>query len=363
MDLYTIYSYYKKLYTDNLSFIYLGVFDDTFTDKLIGLSEYNIDSIDQVSKVKKKVSFLMAENFQNIIRHGEDTTKKASFLTRNIGKIFYITSGNLIDNKQVAALKLKLNKINSLDKDELKALYLDILSNEEFSNKGGAGLGLIEMARKSGQKLEFEFEKVNDKFSLFYLQIKLQGKDSGEQVEQQKHVPLNINKEFSSEMSLKNVFFIFKGALSQDTIMPLLAVIEENLADQLKYLKVVQKVYLTLAEILQNISKHSQKTNGFKDGLFVIGREGEQCNIGAGNCIENDKVDYLKTQLKYINNLNKQALNELYKKKLKEGKYSSKSGAELGLIDIARKSSDGKILYNFKSIDEKTSFYSLNVVI
>ncbi|MCZ6898904.1 MAG: DUF6272 family protein, partial [Bacteroidetes bacterium] len=38
-----------------------------------------------------------------------------------------------------------------------------------LSEKGGAGLGFVDMARKSGHKLEFGFETMNDEFSFFSL--------------------------------------------------------------------------------------------------------------------------------------------------------------------------------------------------
>ena len=48
-------------------------------------------------------------------------------------------------------------------------MYKDIIKNSDISDKGGAGLGFVDMARKSGRKLEFDFEKLDDNFSFFSL--------------------------------------------------------------------------------------------------------------------------------------------------------------------------------------------------
>jgi hypothetical protein len=60
-----------------------------------------------------------------------------------------------------------------MSKDELKEYYKEILNNDEFSDKGGGGLGMIDIARKSGQKLNFNFIEVDNQYSFFSLSIKI----------------------------------------------------------------------------------------------------------------------------------------------------------------------------------------------
>ncbi|MFH1321982.1 MAG: SiaB family protein kinase [Bacteroidota bacterium] len=365
MNLKTIYDFYGNLHSDNLSFMYQGNFNDDIMEKTLKLSEYNIDNIGERSKLKRKVSFLMVECFQNIIKHGDKpglinriTNRSGIFFIRNLGNTFYVTSANLIKNDQVEFLKSKIKQINKLDKDELKALFMDVMTTTELSSKGGAGLGFIEMARKSGQKMEFDFEKVNDKLSSFYLQIKLQSKDTSDEEREMKFIPLTTSRKFIDRMMSENIFMIFKGDYSQDSIMPVIKMIEDNMELQLEEYSIKKKVYLILVEVLQNISKHSKEKNGSHEGIFMMGTKDQQYIIGAGNFIENEKIESLKSQLNNISALNKTDLNELYKRVLKEGKSNVNGGAGLGLIDIARESSD-KLEFDFTTIDKKTSFFSL----
>ncbi|HIA35763.1 MAG TPA: hypothetical protein EYN89_03255, partial [Flavobacteriales bacterium] len=179
--------FYEELYLDNLSFIYNGRFSDAITEKLIELSEFNIKNTEEVRKLRKKVSFIMMESFQNIVRHGikktdfdAKTTYPSTFLVRNRGKAFYITSVNIIDNKEVKNLKEKLDKINTLSKEELKSLFNKVLTSESFSDKGGAGLGLIEMVRRTGEPIDYEFKEVEKEKSYCYMRIKLKRLDDTE---------------------------------------------------------------------------------------------------------------------------------------------------------------------------------------
>ena len=44
-----------------------------------------------------------------------------------------------------------------------------MLNDSELSAKGGAGLGLIEMAKKTGNRLDFDFIRLDEKYSYFVL--------------------------------------------------------------------------------------------------------------------------------------------------------------------------------------------------
>ena len=56
------------------------------------------------------------------------------------------------------------------------------------------------------------------------------------------------------------------------------------------------------------------------------------------------------------------ALDDLYKKQMREGSISPRGGAGLGFIDISRKTGS-KLEYKFESMDEKRSFFILKTYI
>jgi hypothetical protein len=88
-------------------------------------------------------------------------------------KGFYIEAGNPILKDDIDGLQQKLDRINNLDKHGLKELYKDTITNGRFSVKGGAGLGFIEMAKLSGERLTYNFEKIDDQFSFFRFAINI----------------------------------------------------------------------------------------------------------------------------------------------------------------------------------------------
>lgn len=368
MELGQIFQLYQLLKEDTLSFFYQGSFSDEITDKIIGLSEYSISVLQDQARMSSKVSFLIAECFQNVVRHGTEADASiinkrytGMFSTRHIGTSYYIASCNLVKKENIDFLTSRIDDINRLDKEDLKKMYLQNLEHEGLSSKGGAGLGLIEMARKSGQKLEYLFEPYDQEYSFFYLQIKMKSSDVQLQ-NSVSSIPIHQTVEFHTLMMQNNFLLMHKGDYSRESVIPILRMLENNLRSQTDVFKYKKKVFHILVEVLQNISKHSFVENGIHHGIFVLGMQDDSYNVLAGNYVAADEIDELRMRLDQLNSMNKDEMNSLYKTTLRQGKSTKRGGAGLGLIDIARESLR-KIDYVFYPIDDKKSFFLMSLAI
>lgn len=121
----------------------------------------------------KKIFFISVETLQNMLIHGhknnQDEQHNFFILSKN-GVKMNIVSANLVSNNSIASLEKQIETINSFDDEKaLKAYYLEHLENNTISEKGGAGLGFITIGMKSGNKLKYDFQKINDNLSLFTL--------------------------------------------------------------------------------------------------------------------------------------------------------------------------------------------------
>jgi hypothetical protein len=278
-------------------------------------------------------------------------------MTRNVGDIFYIISANLINNDKIPSVREKLERVNTLDKSELNKLYREVLTNKQINEKGGAGLGFIEMVRKTRGKLPFDFVEVDDKQSMFFMQIELSA-SSEEEITTTDSIPLNDAKQIQKLISKENILMLHKGDFSSEAVEPLLRMFEENM--QNVSLKKHKKIFHFLVEILQNISKHSFTIDGKHEGIFQLGYENGKFHIGTGNFIANHEILYFKNLIESVNSKTKDELNELYRKYLREGKETKTGSAGLGLIDLARETDDN-IIYDFNEINSDYSFFSLTV--
>ncbi|HWR74845.1 MAG TPA: DUF6272 family protein, partial [Bacteroidales bacterium] len=83
------------------------------------------------------------------------------------GKGYRITTCNFVMALRIKELEEKLTRINSSTQEEIKELYKDILNHQEITEKGLGGLGLIDMARKTGHRLDYRFKKYDNLHSAF----------------------------------------------------------------------------------------------------------------------------------------------------------------------------------------------------
>ncbi|GAB3341017.1 SiaB family protein kinase [Marivirga atlantica] len=170
-----IYDLHKTMLSRNLILVYEGEFTQEITKSVLAMAERNMDSMGEESSVKRKVFNVMVECLQNIVKHSEDfnplSAKRnaAIFIIGKEDDRYVVTSGNPVDAEAADSLKGRLDEINTLDKEGLKKMYKDIIKTNHLSDKGGAGLGFVDMARKSGQKLEYSFEDMGDGFKFFAL--------------------------------------------------------------------------------------------------------------------------------------------------------------------------------------------------
>ena len=102
-----------------------------------------------------------------------DKNRSAIFMIAKNSGAYNIITGNYILNENIHGLKTRLDEVNSLSKEELKDYYKSVLNNGEMSLKGGGGLGMIDIARKTGEKLEYDFLEIDNKVSFFTLNIKV----------------------------------------------------------------------------------------------------------------------------------------------------------------------------------------------
>jgi hypothetical protein len=94
------------------------------------------------------------------------------FVKKENDKIIIIT-GNPVTDYAKAKLIMRLELINMLDVAALKTMYENIIDNDQIQDERRAGLGFISMALRSGNKLDYSFNPINDRYLYFEIQITL----------------------------------------------------------------------------------------------------------------------------------------------------------------------------------------------
>jgi len=360
---------FEGMQKDNLNYIYRGVFTQNITDGILSLTEANLDKVGEDSKIKKRVFTIMVEGLQNITRHQEidekalENNETGIFLIQDINKRYYITTGNPILKKNISNLTEQINKINSLNPDELKQYYKTVLNDNVISDKGGAGLGLIEMARKSGNNLVYDFVNLSDNYSYFYLNTEISQEKGADKTEvTQDAGSLNNIKELHKILNQENIVLIFNGIFNQESLLNLLSIMENQMMEHNLNLK--KKVFNIMVEMLQNIVKHGANGDDSSQnpGIFFINQKDDKYVLNTGNYINKEEAENLREKINYVNSLTIDALNEFYEQSLFNFQIDSSKESGLGLIELRLKTLR-KLKYEISPFNEKFSFFALETII
>ncbi len=353
----------------DLEYIYKGEVTSTVVTNILDLAKLNLKD-DDIRPLSSRIYFILGEGLQNISRHQDKIDDKTSadsviFISKK-KNTYNITTGNLIKTAKKEELEKKLQKINSMSVEELREFARYIRKNYALSEKGGANLGLVEMAKRSGSILVYGFNDFDDKYSYFYFSIDLDlteiEQSSKLKISKDKQNNIDFLKKFHSTLSEQNIYLVFKGDFHQNNILALFDILRKQMAETVVSIKLKN----ILIEVLQNIEKHGDNIHNITDwkpGIVTIHKTEETYYLSASNYIENSKIKALKEKINNINSLDKEELNEYYRKNLLDfdSELTSKKTG-LGYIDIRRRCGNG-LFFDFITLDNNYSIFFIQITI
>ncbi len=362
------FNLFSRVQQQDFEYVYRGFFTHNITKKILLLADLNIQKSVSRATIQKRIYYIMVEGLQNITRHQDELEEgnekyPGIFAIQRQKDRYFVTTGNLVLNERIPDLKEKIKKINSLDKDELKKFHKEILRSGAISDKGGAGLGLIEMARKSGNKLVASFELINENYSYFYLQTQIPTSKSNEEAveEMQLRKSLISIKKLHLSLIIENILVYFNGFFNQENLLSLLQIVNSRL----NMSKTTIRLSNTMVEMIQNIKKHGAKEDpesGVPGIFFIQETEEKDFKLTSGNYIEAKEVEALREKIEYINSLSKEELEEYYERVLLDIDTVTSKKSGLGLLDLRIRSGE-KLTYNFHKLEENLYFYVLQITV
>ncbi len=174
-----LYKFKTDLENDGIIFSFIGPISHNVVEGIGSVLRNKMQTDDLNTNTSLKVFSIFVEQMQNVINYSvdkplqNDVNSEISFGMIIVGQKeskYFIIGGNKVTKEQKERLEGSLEKISKMSKDELKEYYKQKrkLTSDEHSK--GAGLGLIEMAKKSSEPIEYNFEFIDN--NNFYFTIK-----------------------------------------------------------------------------------------------------------------------------------------------------------------------------------------------
>ncbi len=316
---------------------YQGNYENVPSYGIISMVEKNLTLI-QEKTVLKSMLYLLIETLQNIERYSTHKASSEDFALIYADKYnFYIYTQNMVDNKKVPMLKERLDSLVGKSKEELDNAYKAAISSDEKTEKG-AGLGLIDLARKTHNRMFFEFHPFNEENSLYSICFALpltKGDLEHYPDFDETRVIMNMMKErYGKNQST----LFYSGDFSNKFVHALLNFLKKSKEEAEGGGN--SKLHYILIELTQNIRKHSAKINGISQGQLIIEWNEKGITISTFNSVVEPNAQRLQEK---INKLNASTMEELqaYNKAVLTD-FTTESG--IGLIDVAMLINGEKII-------------------
>lgn len=179
----SVRDFYSSLKQDGILFCFSGPISQGIVEGIGETLRRKMELEAATQTVSHRVFAIFVEQIQNIVNYSAETIEGAEstsgdirhgiiIVAREPDARFCIVCGNYIEKLHGERLTSMLDRLQTMDKDELKAFYKEQRKLDRSSESKGAGLGLIEMARKASQPVTYQLES-NEQDSFAFISIKV----------------------------------------------------------------------------------------------------------------------------------------------------------------------------------------------
>lgn len=175
MDHLGLYHLRETYNRDNILLCFNGPFSQGLIEEIGNALKRYMESEAASSSSSRDVFAIYIEIAQNIQHYcasrsySESEASATVVIARDKEGHFIISAGNVVEPADAQQLEMRINELAQLDKPQLKAAYKEQLRRpREENNTPGAGLGLIDMARKASAPVSCSLYPMNDASQVFF---------------------------------------------------------------------------------------------------------------------------------------------------------------------------------------------------
>ncbi len=196
----SVLTIYDELQNNGIYLVYLGVFSHDITKMFTSMAEEDMESKGEALSIKKRVYHVMVETLQNMNKHSDEiasdmNTGRGLFMIGRKSDSYYVITSNKVSKEKKESLEAALIEINQSSLEDLRKMYLTQIKHGKLSEKGGAGLGLIDIARKTSGSHDYQFIPFDDDNYFFILKVEIDTKAIKEDKEREEKAGIQGEEE------------------------------------------------------------------------------------------------------------------------------------------------------------------------
>lgn len=322
------HSLYQALRGDRSVFAYSGAFHDEHTARLIALGEAAAEGGDGRGTSRGRLAFIMVEAYQNIIRHRavlppqvERGEGRSMFLLRcGADSQQVVVAVNPVKKSDVTGLRSTLHRLHGMDPAQLKNLFLSGLQNTADQPRRGAGLGLIEMARRSGSDLGYTLRGLGEDHELFILAVRLGTERTYDSV-------LTEAAALHGTVVQQDLLLLHIGERPVPVQEAVLRMVEEDVDERAERAGLRGRAYLAANGALSSEEGDTGRR------ICALTRDGEHNSLAVGRVMDERSANAMADRVRAVNACDRSELDRRYRNVLLKRGNSDESA---DLLDLAR---------------------------
>ncbi|ADU62908.1 MAG: SiaB family protein kinase [Pseudodesulfovibrio sp.] len=177
-----LYKYYEEMRGKGTILYFNGPVSQAVVEGLAELMREKMRAEDAGMDSVQRVFSILVEQMQNIVRYSSERHNHA---TASLGEMahgqvvvgresdgsFFVACGNKVRAEDVDRLTSQLETLRAMGRNDLKAYYRERRRSRPGEESKGAGLGFIEMARKSSRPMDYDFVPLDCETSFFSMKV------------------------------------------------------------------------------------------------------------------------------------------------------------------------------------------------
>lgn len=177
--------YYQMLKANNISIIYSGPIWADGVEGIGGTLRKRLELDALPLSASQSVFSVFVEQMNNMLMYSTEkqifssesegsSTSTGAFMLGVQGKKYFLQSGNMMKSENADIMRQKIDYLNTLDKTQLRKYYKEQIKQENKNpNSKGAGLGLIEIARRTSSKIQYKFIPMEEGQTFFAMYVEI----------------------------------------------------------------------------------------------------------------------------------------------------------------------------------------------
>lgn len=176
--------YYKMIKEMNINIIYSGPIWADGIEGIAGTLRKRLEFDELPLSASQSVFSVFVEQMNNMLMYSAEKENFNMSENKHIdaptgvfvlgaqGKTYFVQSGNAMKIESADLIKSRIDHLNTLDKVGLRKFYKEQIKSENANPESkGAGLGLIEIARRASSPIEYEFTPLENGLIFFSMSV------------------------------------------------------------------------------------------------------------------------------------------------------------------------------------------------